>query len=92
MNAGRKRDGAREPRKPLPHPDLLRLHAALSRVVRMAGRGDFDYGDWEEEEDDLVQCDGPALPPDQIGWLAGARDRILFRDFRTGQMVSSTLL
>jgi len=41
---------------------------------------------------ETVRCYINALPPDQIGWLAGARDRILFRDFRTGQMVSSTLL
>ena len=41
---------------------------------------------------ETVRCYINALPPDQIGWLAGARDRILFRDFRTGQMVSSNLL
>jgi len=43
---------------PLPHPDLLRLHAAISRVVRCAGasgeiQGDDYCGEEEEDEDPL---------------------------------------
>ena len=35
--------------KPLPHPDLLRLHAALARVVRCAAQAyDGDEGEAEE--------------------------------------------
>lgn len=47
-------------KRPLPHPDLLRLHAGLSRVVRGAGAGagdddeDWDDSDWWEEEETEV--------------------------------------
>ena len=35
--------------KPLPHPDLLRLHAALARVVRCAAQA-YDGDEGEDEE------------------------------------------
>lgn len=41
-------------KRPLPHPDLLRLHAGLSRVVRGAGAAleeDDDEDDYEDEGD-----------------------------------------
>lgn len=47
-------------KRPLPHPDLLRLHSGLSRVVRGAGAGagdddeDWDDSDWWEEEETEV--------------------------------------
>ncbi|KAF8417688.1 hypothetical protein EV426DRAFT_356126 [Tirmania nivea] len=44
-------------RWPLPHPDLLRLHAGLSRVVRCAGggsTGDHVLGEEDEMVDEVV--------------------------------------
>ncbi|KAF8446701.1 hypothetical protein BGX38DRAFT_1192771 [Terfezia claveryi] len=41
-------------RWPLPHPDLLRLHAGLSRVVRCSGAGGGGEVDEWETDDELV--------------------------------------
>ena len=52
-------------RWPLPHPDLLRLHAGLSRVVRCAGAGAAGAegeGVWEEEEQEAEIGGASALP------------------------------
>jgi len=41
-----------DPQKyPLPHPDLLRLHAALSRVVRCAAAAEPECMDLEDDDD-----------------------------------------
>jgi hypothetical protein len=37
--------------RPLPDPQLLRLHAALSRVVRMAGRAGVMEWEWDDSGD-----------------------------------------
>ncbi|KAF8416557.1 hypothetical protein EV426DRAFT_417183 [Tirmania nivea] len=51
---------------PLPHPDLLRLHAAIARVVRCAGASGEKQGDdycGEDEE----EWEEPALKIDSFG-------------------------
>ena len=47
-------------KRPLPHPDLLRLHAALSRVVRCAAAAEpkitgYDEDSEEEEEEGVEE-------------------------------------
>jgi len=47
-------------RYPLPHPDLLRLHAAIAGVVRCSGASmeqeDYDY--WDEPEEEQATAEG----------------------------------
>ena len=50
---------------PLPHPDLLRLHAAIARVVRCAGASGEKQGDDYCGEDD--ESEAPALEIDSMG-------------------------
>ncbi|KAF8422265.1 hypothetical protein EV426DRAFT_606743 [Tirmania nivea] len=60
---------------PLPHPDLLRLHAALSRVVRCAGASGEKQGDdyCGEEEDDECPL---SLPQEQeLEWVLKGKQR-----------------
>ena len=61
---------------PLPHPDLLRLHASISRVVRCAGasrekQGDDYCGDEEEEE----ECPLPILQEKKLAWVVKGTQR-----------------
>ncbi|KAF8451490.1 hypothetical protein BGX38DRAFT_1182407, partial [Terfezia claveryi] len=49
---------------PLPHPDLLRLHAAIARVVRCAGASGEKQGDDYCGEDD--ELEDPALEIDSM--------------------------
>lgn len=59
---------------PLPHPDLLTLHAALSRVVRCAGAGQGYEPEWWEEEDDM---DEPRVVLDTMIPKMDAKSRVL---------------
>lgn len=61
-------------RWPLPHPDLLRLHAGLSRVVRCVGAGGGREVDEWETDDELVdeevvgsELDYTASLPESVG-------------------------
>ena len=50
---------------PLPHPDLLRLHAALSRVVRCAAAAEPEqFGDGGDDEEADVELDWEMAPYD----------------------------
>jgi len=40
--------------QPLPHPDLLRIHAAISRIQCMAGRGSLQEEDLYDGPDELL--------------------------------------
>ena len=61
---------------PLPHPDLLRLHAALSRVVRCAGAALDDADEGFDSDDDGCGSCGSGVSVDYGESLSGHKGRL----------------
>ena len=61
-------------KKPLPHPDLLRLHTALARVIRCAAQaydGDGEGDEEEGEEDPEAEKEECPIKPVFYDWTHG---------------------
>lgn len=60
-------------RWPLPHPDLLRIHAGLSQFVRCAGAGGGAEDSESEDDDEVVVAKGELNCRDYLEEFGGCR-------------------
>jgi len=76
-------------KRPLPHPDLLRLHAALARVIRCAAQA-YDGDEEENEEDGEEDPEHEYSPVNYYQWLVPLPPRIPLEEVRRQLWENST--